>query len=68
MCHLIEGCLVYPHENQQLLTLYWGLAYAYQAIVQQSQRTMVEAGTQTAAEDTTLEIGTQTATVGYQGI
>jgi len=24
--HLIEGCLVYPNENQQLLALYWGLA------------------------------------------
>ena len=27
--HLIEGCLAYPNENQQLLALYWGLACAY---------------------------------------
>ncbi|XP_010568992.1 PREDICTED: uncharacterized protein LOC104833793 [Haliaeetus leucocephalus] len=60
--HLIEGCLAYPNENQQLLALYWGLAYAYRAIVQHSQRTTVEAGTQTASEDTMLEIGTQTTT------
>lgn len=60
--HLIEGCLAYPNENQQLLALYWGLAYAYRATVQYSQRTMVEAGTQTASKDTMLEIGTQTTT------
>ncbi|KAM9591477.1 uncharacterized protein ACIBXB_006274 [Morphnus guianensis] len=62
MRHLIEGCLAYPNENQQLLALYWGLAYAYRAIVQHSQRTTVEAGTQTASEDTMLEVGTQTTT------
>ncbi|XP_074713429.1 uncharacterized protein LOC141938453 [Strix uralensis] len=45
--HLIEGCLVYPDENQQLLALYWGLACAYRAAVQCSQRTVVEMGTQT---------------------
>ncbi|GAB0210142.1 hypothetical protein GRJ2_003480000 [Grus japonensis] len=60
--HLIEGCLAYPNENQQLLALHWGLACAYRAIVQYSQRTMVEEGTQTAAEDTLVEIGTQTTT------
>ncbi|GAB0202585.1 hypothetical protein GRJ2_002724100 [Grus japonensis] len=60
--HLIEGCLAYPNENQQLLALYWGLACAYRATVQYSQRTVVEAGTQTAAEDTVAEIGTQTIT------
>ena len=27
--HLIEVCLAYPNENQQLLALYWGLACAY---------------------------------------
>ncbi|GAB0206700.1 hypothetical protein GRJ2_003135600 [Grus japonensis] len=61
-CHLIEGCLAYFNENQQLLALYWGLACAYQATVQYSQRTVVEEGTQTAAEDTVAEIGTQTTT------
>ncbi|GAB0210089.1 hypothetical protein GRJ2_003474700 [Grus japonensis] len=61
-CHLIEGCLAYFNENQQLLALYWGLACAYQATVQYSQRTVVEEGTQTAAEDTVAEIGTQTIT------
>ncbi|GAB0207603.1 hypothetical protein GRJ2_003226000 [Grus japonensis] len=61
-CHLIEGCLAYPNENQQLLALYWGLACAYRATVQYSQRTVVEEGTQTAAEDTVAEIGTQTIT------
>ncbi|GAB0209685.1 cAMP-dependent protein kinase inhibitor alpha [Grus japonensis] len=61
-CHLIEGCLAYPNENQQLLALYWGLACAYRATVQYSQRTVVEEGTQTAAEDTMVEIGTQTTT------
>ncbi|GAB0207069.1 mitochondrial enolase superfamily member 1 [Grus japonensis] len=60
--HLIEGCLAYPNENQQLLALYWGLACAYRATVQYSQRTVVEEGTQTAAEDTVAEIGTQTIT------
>ncbi|XP_054671609.1 uncharacterized protein LOC129202590 [Grus americana] len=60
--HLIEGCLAYPNENQQLLALYWGLACAYRATVQYSQRTVVEEGTQTAAEDTVAEIGTQTMT------
>ncbi|GAB0207417.1 mitochondrial enolase superfamily member 1 [Grus japonensis] len=60
--HLIEGCLAYPKENQQLLALYWGLACAYRATVQYSQRTVVEAGTQTASEDTVAEIGTQTIT------
>ncbi|GAB0208835.1 hypothetical protein GRJ2_003349200 [Grus japonensis] len=60
--HLIEGCLAYPNENQQLLALYWGLACAYRATAQYSQRTVVEAGTQTAAEDTVAEIGTQTIT------
>ncbi|GAB0206427.1 hypothetical protein GRJ2_003108300 [Grus japonensis] len=60
--HLIEGCLAYPKENQQLLALYWGLACAYRATVQYSQRTVAEAGTQTAAEDTVAEIGTQTIT------
>ncbi|XP_075595208.1 uncharacterized protein LOC142599193 [Balearica regulorum gibbericeps] len=60
--HLIEGCLAYPNENQQLLALYWGLAWAYRATVQNSQRTVVEEGTQTAAEDTVAEIGTQTVT------
>ncbi|GAB0208081.1 hypothetical protein GRJ2_003273800 [Grus japonensis] len=62
MYHLIEGCLAYPNENQQLLALYWGLACAYRATVQYSQRTVVEEGTQTAAEDTVAEIGTQTIT------
>ncbi|GAB0206907.1 hypothetical protein GRJ2_003156300 [Grus japonensis] len=62
MCHLIEGCLAYFNENQQLLALYWGLACAYRATVQYSQRTVVEAGTQTASEDTLVELGTQTTT------
>ncbi|GAB0208044.1 hypothetical protein GRJ2_003270100 [Grus japonensis] len=60
--HQIEGCLAYPNENQQLLALYWGLAHAYRATVQYSQRTVVEAGTQTASEDALVEIGTQTTT------
>ncbi|KAK4826744.1 hypothetical protein QYF61_010997 [Mycteria americana] len=47
MRYLIEGCLAYPNGNQQLLALYWGLACAYRATVQYSQRTVVEAGTQT---------------------
>ncbi|XP_027490352.1 uncharacterized protein LOC113943161 [Corapipo altera] len=25
----MEGCLAYPYQNQQLLTLYWGLACVY---------------------------------------
>ncbi|KAK4810863.1 hypothetical protein QYF61_008835 [Mycteria americana] len=45
--HLREGCLAYPNENQQLLALYWGLACAYRATVQYSQRTVVEIETQT---------------------
>ncbi|KAJ7412559.1 Gag polyprotein [Willisornis vidua] len=61
--HLIEGCLAQPSENQQILALYWGLACAYRATVQYSQRTVVEAGTQTASEDTVVETGTQTTTV-----
>ncbi|GAB0207342.1 hypothetical protein GRJ2_003199800 [Grus japonensis] len=60
--HLIEGCLAYPNENQQLLALCWGLACAYRATAQYSQRTVVEAGTQTASEDALVEIGTQTIT------
>ncbi|GAB0207108.1 hypothetical protein GRJ2_003176400 [Grus japonensis] len=52
----------YPNVNQQLLALYWGLACAYRATVQYSQRTVVEERTQTAAEDTVAEIGTQTIT------
>ena len=51
ICHLIKRCLVYPHENQQFLALYWGLAWAYRATVQYSQKTVAEAGTQTASED-----------------
>ena len=62
MHHLIEGCLAYPNENQQLLALYWGLACAYRATVQYSQRITVEAGTQTASENAMVEIGTQTTT------
>ncbi|GAB0177976.1 hypothetical protein GRJ2_000262900 [Grus japonensis] len=61
-CHPIEGCLAYCNENQQLPALYWGLACVYRSTVQYSQRTVVEAGTQTAAEDTLAEIGTQTTT------
>jgi len=53
-CHLIEECLVYPDENQQLLALYWGLACAYQATVQYFQKT--------ASEDSRVEVGTQTTT------
>ncbi|XP_039240626.1 uncharacterized protein LOC120323903 [Pipra filicauda] len=60
--HLIEGCLAQPNENQRLFALYWGLACAYRATVQYSQRTVVEAGTQTAFEDTMVEKGTQTTT------
>ncbi|XP_032531570.1 translation initiation factor IF-2-like [Chiroxiphia lanceolata] len=41
---LMEGCLAYPDQNQQLLTLYWGLACAYQAAVQYSKKTMTEPG------------------------
>ncbi|KAK4810794.1 hypothetical protein QYF61_008766 [Mycteria americana] len=59
-CHLIEGCLAYPNENQQLLALYWGLACAYRATVQYYQRTMVEAGTQTTCENTLTETRVQT--------
>jgi len=58
--HLIEGYFAHPNENQQLLALYLGLACAYRATVQYSQRTVVEAGTQTASEDTMFGIGTQT--------
>ncbi|KAK4810584.1 hypothetical protein QYF61_007321 [Mycteria americana] len=60
MRHLIEGCLAYPSENQQLLALYWGLACAYQATVQYYQRTVVKAGTQTTSENTLTETGVQT--------
>jgi len=62
MRHLIEGCLVHPNENQQLLALYWGLAWAYRVTVQYSQKTVAEAGTQTASEDNRVEVGTQTTT------
>ncbi|GAB0207263.1 hypothetical protein GRJ2_003191900 [Grus japonensis] len=61
-CHLIEGCLAYFNENQQLLALYWGLACAYRATVQYSQRTVVDSGNQTTSEDNIGEIGTQTTT------
>jgi len=60
--HLIEGCLVYPSKNQQFLALHWGLSCAYQATVQYSQKTVSEAGTQTAPEDNRVEVGTQTTT------
>ncbi|KAJ7415774.1 hypothetical protein BTVI_37409 [Pitangus sulphuratus] len=46
-CHLIDGCLAYSNQNQQLLALYWGLACACRAAVQYSQKTMTEAETQT---------------------
>lgn len=36
-CHLIEGGLTYPSENQQLLALYWGLVCACGPTVQYSQ-------------------------------
>jgi len=62
MHHQIEGCLVYPNVNQQLLALYWGLACAYQATVQYSQKTVAEAGTQTAPEHNGVEGGTRTTT------
>jgi len=54
--HLILPCLAYPSENQQLLAL------AYQATVQDSQRTVAETGTQTASEDKMVEAETQTTT------
>ncbi|KAK4810847.1 hypothetical protein QYF61_008819 [Mycteria americana] len=73
--HLIEGCLAYPNENQQLLALYWDLAWAYQATNQYyqgivvktgtkttSENAMIETGTQTASKNMTVEIGTQTTT------
>ena len=60
--HQIEGCLAYPSENQQLLAPYWRPACAYRATVQYSQRTVAEAGTQTASEDSVVEAGTQTTT------
>jgi len=63
MDHLIEGCLVYPSENQQLLALYWGVACANQATVQYSQKTVAEAGTQNASEDNIVEAGTQTTVI-----
>ncbi|KAK4806857.1 hypothetical protein QYF61_012578 [Mycteria americana] len=59
-CHLIEGCLAYPNENQQLLALYWGLACAYRATVQYYQRTVVKAGTQTSSENALTETMVQT--------
>jgi len=62
MCHLIEGCLIDPNENQQLLALYWALACAYLATVQYSQKTVADAGTQTAREDNGVKVGTQTTT------
>ena len=61
-CHLIEGCLVYPKENQQLLALQWGLACAYRATVLYSQKTVAEAEIQTASEDNRVEVGTQATT------
>jgi len=60
--HLIEGFLVYPSENQQLLALYWGLACAYRATIQYSQKTEAESGTQTASVDNRVEVGTQATT------
>ncbi|KAK4822911.1 hypothetical protein QYF61_023274 [Mycteria americana] len=60
MRHLIEGCLAYPNENQQLLALCWGLACAYRATVQYYQRTVVKAGTQTTSENTLTETRVQT--------
>lgn len=56
---LIKGYLAYPNEYQQLLALYWGLACAYGATAQYSERTVVEAGTKTAFQDTIGETGTQ---------
>lgn len=52
----------YLHENQQLLAPCWGLACAFWATVQYHQRTVAEAGTQTAFEDNMAEAGTQTTT------
>ncbi|KAJ7397533.1 hypothetical protein BTVI_134541 [Pitangus sulphuratus] len=43
--HLMDGCLAYSDQNQQLLALYWGLACAYLSVVQ--QKNMTEAETQT---------------------
>lgn len=43
MRHLIKERLAYSSANQQLLTLCWGLACAYQATVQPSQRAVVKA-------------------------
>jgi len=42
--------------------LYWGLACAYRATVQYSQKTVAVAGTQTSSEDNMVEVGTQTTT------
>lgn len=57
---LREGCLAYPSENQQPLTLYWGLACEPQF---STQSTVVEAGAQTVFEDTMAETGTQTTII-----
>ncbi|KAJ7407373.1 hypothetical protein BTVI_63407 [Pitangus sulphuratus] len=61
--HLMEWCLAYPNQNEQLLALYWVLACAYRTTVQYSEKTVVEAGTQTIMEDTLAETGTQTTTI-----
>ena len=60
MRHLIEGCLAYSSENQQLLALYWGLTCAYQATIQFYQRTMVKTGIQTTSENAMIEPEIQT--------
>lgn len=61
-CQPLEGCLACPSENQQPPALCWGLACACPGTVQYSQGTVVEAGTQTAFEDTRAEIQMQTTT------
>jgi len=62
-CHLIEGHLMCPSdENQQLLAQSWGLTCTYRGTAQHSQRTVAKAGTQTASKDNTVEVGTQTTT------
>ncbi|XP_061852038.1 uncharacterized protein LOC133625402 [Colius striatus] len=53
--YLIEGCLTYPNEAHQVQALYWGLASAYRAAFQSSQRTVIEMETQTVPETNIVE-------------
>ncbi|KAJ7416688.1 hypothetical protein BTVI_34979 [Pitangus sulphuratus] len=65
-CHLTEGCFSYDDPNMQFFALYWGLASAYRAAVDYSQRPKAETETQTmppknsAVPIRSIDIGIQT--------